>query len=241
MATLKTTAVIGGGTMGADIAATFARAGCATHLVEPSDAVRAKLPAHLARSLSELGVPPDAAGRIAIHACLDGVPWGAVDLVVEAIPEKLEPKRALFAELVARCRPDAILASNSSAIPISEIGAGLATRERMFGAHYFMPAHRVPCVEVVLSSASDPALADALCEFMRSTGKVPVKVRKDIPGFLANRLQHALCREAYALIAAGIVSPEEVDAAVRFSFGFRFTSKYRSAFLSLSEKITKSR
>ena len=117
---------------------------------------------------------------------------------------------------------DALLTSNSSAIPISRIAEGLATRERMFGLHYFMPAHSVPLVEVVYSDASDAARGEELCAFMRATGKVPVKVRKDVPGFLANRLQHALCREAFALIESGVASPEDVDLAVRFSFGFRF-------------------
>jgi 3-hydroxybutyryl-CoA dehydrogenase len=204
----RTTVVIGGGTMGADIASTLERAGCETHLVEPRAARRAEL----ARTLP----------AVASHAALDGVPWPRVQAVIEAIPEVLEPKRALFAELVRRAPPDALLTSNSSAIPIGAIGAGLATRERMFGLHYFMPAHVVPLVEVIHSEASDPALGEALCAFMRHTGKVPVKVLKEMPGFLANRLQHALCREAFALIDAGVATAEDVDLAVRFGFGFRF-------------------
>jgi 3-hydroxybutyryl-CoA dehydrogenase len=92
----------------------------------------------------------------------------------------------------------------------------------MFGLHFFMPAHLVPLVEVVCSTASDPARAEVLMAFMRAVGKVPVKVNKDLPGFLANRLQHALMREAFALIDAGVASPEDVDAAVRFGFGFRY-------------------
>lgn len=209
MGVQKTTVVIGGGTMGADIALTTARAGCPTHLVEPGDARRAALEATVARGIT-------------LHASLETVPWTSVEAVIEAIPEKLEPKRALFAELVRRAPATALLTSNSSAIPIGRIGAGLPTRERMFGLHYFMPAHSVPLVEVVYSDASDPARGDELCAFMRATGKVPVKVKKDVPGFLANRLQHALCREAFALIEAGIATAEDVDLAVRFSFGFRF-------------------
>jgi 3-hydroxybutyryl-CoA dehydrogenase len=205
----RTTVVIGGGTMGADIALTTARVGCPTHLVEPGAARRKALESTIATGIT-------------LHASLDTVPWPRVEVVIEAIPEKLEPKRQLFAELVRRCTATAWLTSNSSAIPISRIGAGLPTRERMFGLHYFMPAHSVPLVEVVCSEASDPALADALCAFMRATGKVPVKVKKDVPGFLANRLQHALCREAFALIESGVATAADVDLAVRFSFGFRF-------------------
>ncbi len=85
-----------------------------------------------------------------------------------------------------------------------------------------MPAHLVPLVEVVCGAATDPAIARELAGFMRSTGKVPVVVKKDLPGFLANRLQHALAREAYALIDSGVATAEDVDAAVRFGFGFRY-------------------
>jgi 3-hydroxybutyryl-CoA dehydrogenase len=85
-----------------------------------------------------------------------------------------------------------------------------------------MPAHLVPCVEVVRGEATDPTLCDAVAETMRGLGKVPVQVKKDIPGFLANRLQHALMREALALIEQGLASPEDVDNAVRYGFGFRY-------------------
>ncbi|MCW0038424.1 3-hydroxyacyl-CoA dehydrogenase family protein, partial [Acinetobacter baumannii] len=94
--------------------------------------------------------------------------------------------------------------------------------QRMLGLHFFMPAHLVPLVEVVLGERSDPALGQWLHAFMRGCGSVPVLVKKDKPGFLANRMQHALSREAFALIDEGIASPEDVDAAVRFGFGFRF-------------------
>ncbi|HQY47404.1 MAG TPA: 3-hydroxyacyl-CoA dehydrogenase NAD-binding domain-containing protein, partial [Usitatibacteraceae bacterium] len=114
------------------------------------------------------------------------------------------------------------LASNSSSFPISAIAEGLPGPGRCIGLHYFMPAHLVPLVEVVCGAGTDPAVARALADFMRATGKVPVIVRKDLPGFLANRLQHALAREAYALIDAGVATAGDVDAAVRFGFGFRY-------------------
>lgn len=221
MANPRTCAVIGGGTMGADIALTLARAGCPTHLVETFDAVRQTLPARLSAGLAALG-SPQAIERITVHGSLDEVPWPAVDLMIEAVPESLELKRRLFADLVARMRADALLASNSSSFPISAIAEGLAGPGRFLGLHYFMPAHLVPLVEVVCGAQSDPALAADLASFMRTTGKVPVIVRKDLPGFLANRLQHALAREAYALIDAGVATAADVDAAVRFGFGFRY-------------------
>ena len=116
------------------------------------------------------------------------------------------------------------LGSNSSSYPISKIAAGLPTRRRMFGAHYFMPAEIVPLVEVVLGADSDPELGRKVCDLFTAMKKKPVLVKKDIAGFLANRIQHALMREALSLIDAGIASPEDVDLAVRYSFGFRYAA-----------------
>ena len=221
MTPFRTCAVIGAGTMGMDIALTLVRAGRTTHLVETFDAVRQALPARLAAGLAGLGCT-HRADRITVHAAIGAVPWSSVDLVIEAVPEKLDMKQRLFADLLPRLRADALLTSNSSSFPISAIAQGLPTAQRLFGLHYFMPAHLVPLVEVVCGPQSDPALAASLADFMRATGKVPVIVKKDLPGFLANRLQHALAREALALVESGVASVADVDAAVRFGFGFRF-------------------
>ena len=216
-----TALVVGGGTMGADVALVLARAGCRTIVMETSEARRQLLPEYFARGMSDLGFPNRVA-KLSACASLDEAPWSDVELAIECIPERLDLKQALFAELARRARPDALLASNSSSFPISAIAAGLDTASRMLGLHFFMPAHLVPLVEVILGEHSDPAHAVTLSAFMRGCGMVPVNVRKDLPGFLANRLQHALAREAFAMIDAGIASAEDVDAAVRFGFGFRF-------------------
>lgn len=213
--------VVGGGTMGADVAVVLTRALCRTTVVEPDAGRAGALPGRVRGNLAAIG-REQGAEQLAVAATLDQVDWPSVDLVIECIPEQLDLKQALFADLVRRARPDAVLASNSSSFPISAVGAGLDTRARMLGLHFFMPAHLVPLVEVVMGDASDEACADALIAFMRRCAMVPVKVRKDLPGFLANRLQHALSREAFSLIDRGIASPEDVDAAVRFGFGFRF-------------------
>ena len=152
-------AVIGAGTMGCDIAATFSHAGWHAHLVEPHEVARDALPARIGRTFDQLGSAAGARARWSAHAALAELPWSALDLVIEAIPERLEPKQALFAELERLARRDTPLCSNSSAIGIGKIGAGLATRERMLNTHYFMPAHLVPAVEVVSSEATDPAAA----------------------------------------------------------------------------------
>ena len=218
-----TALVVGGGTMGADVGLVLARAGCRTIVLESNPARRDLLDSYFTTGLQQLGASDQ---RDCVSACatLDDIDWSAIDLVIECIPEKLALKQTLFAELVERARPDALLCSNSSSFPISAIAQDLPSAERMLGLHFFMPAHLVPLVEVVLGQHSALPLAELLSQFMRRCGMVPVLVRKDLPGFLANRLQHALAREAFAMIDAGIATAEDVDAAVRFGFGFRFLS-----------------
>ena len=92
----------------------------------------------------------------------------------------------------------------------------------MIGLHFFMPAHLIPCVEVVYGEKTSPMVADSLTRLMTACGMVPVTVKKDLPGFLANRLQHALSREAFSMVDQGICTPEDIDKAVRFGFGFRY-------------------
>ena len=218
---VSTALVVGGGTMGADVALVLARAGCKTVVMESGEARRKLLPAYFARGMADLGYP-NRVDKLSACASLDEVPWNEIDLVVECIPERLDIKQALFAEMEKRARPDALLTSNSSSFPISAIATDLESSSRMLGLHFFMPAHLVPLVEVILGRGSDPALAESLAAFMRGCGMVPVIVKKDLPGFLANRLQHALAREAFAMIDAGVATAQDVDNAVRFGFGFRF-------------------
>lgn len=215
------TVVIGGGTMGADVAVVLARGGASVTVVDPSPAQRDRLLPHVRAELAAAGLERRVA-RIAAVPALADVDWAGTVLVIECITERLDAKQALFAELERHAPAGAVLASNSSSFPIGAISQGLETAARMFGLHFFMPAHLVPLVEVVLGPKSDAARADWLGAFMRGCGSVPVLVKKDKPGFLANRLQHALSREAFALIDEGVASPEDVDAAVRFGFGFRY-------------------
>lgn len=150
--------------------------------------------------------------------------WNEVVWVIETVSEDMALKQKVFAMLDQRVPPHIPIGSNSSGFPISKISAGLPTANRMLNAHYFMPAHIVPLVEVVLGEKSDPAIGEQVCEMYRAAGKKPVLVKKDIPGFLANRIQHALMREALSLVQEGIASPEDIDDAVRYSFGFRYAA-----------------
>ncbi len=150
--------------------------------------------------------------------------WNDVVWVIETVSEDMVLKQKVFAMLDKNVPPHIPIGSNSSGFPISKITAGLSTANRMLNAHYFMPAHIVPLVEVVLGEKSDLAIGEQVCDMYRAAGKKPVLVKKDIPGFLANRIQHALMREALSLVDAGIATPDDVDTAVRYSFGFRYAA-----------------
>ena len=213
--------VVGGGTMGADVAIVLARAGCRVTVVEPQASQCDALHQRVLAGLADLELA-HRAQRVITAPSVHEVDWQDARLVVECIPEKLDLKQALFAQLLELAPASTVLTSNSSSFPISAIAQGLPTQQRMLGLHFFMPAHLVPLVEVVLGPQTDNAVAEGLCGFMRGCGSVPVLVRKDKPGFLANRLQHALSREAFAMIDEGVATPEDVDAAVRFGFGFRY-------------------
>ena len=213
--------IVGGGTMGADVAAVCARGGCAVQVVEPTTERRALLPDYFANTLAELGYE-HRTHLLSVAGTLEEVDWSDVDLVIECVPERVDIKQQLFAKLEQYAKPDTVFASNSSSFPISEISKGLKTAARMVGLHFFMPAHLVPCVEVVYGEKTSPMVGESLSRLMTACGMVPVTVKKDLPGFLANRLQHALSREAFALVDAGIASLEDIDKAVRFGFGFRY-------------------
>jgi 3-hydroxybutyryl-CoA dehydrogenase len=215
-------AVIGGGIMGGDIAIVFAAGGWKVHVMSPSQKTRDALPARLKGGLEKLAAPAAHASNARTYARLEDLPWREIDLVIEAAPEDLPLKQRLFGELEALAGPDVPLATNTSNFPIGEVGKGLKRSGRVAGMHFFMPAHLVPLVEIVSSASTDPGLAERLVALMKTLGKAPIWVKKDVPGFVGNRLQHAMLREALYLVADGIVSPEGIDDAVRYGFGFRF-------------------
>jgi 3-hydroxybutyryl-CoA dehydrogenase len=215
--------VVGGGTMGVGIIAMFLGHGWKVDVVSRSAGTRDGLPAACARALTAMGKPADPSALVT-HATLPEASWPTIDLVVETVTEDLALKQKLFAEMETLAKPDAALTSNSSSFPISQIGKGLKTQRRMMGLHFFMPAHLIPLVEVVRSVHTEPAQAERVGAIMSSLGKRPVQVKKDVIGFLGNRIQGALMREALWLIEQGVASPEDVDATVRLSFGFRYAA-----------------
>jgi 3-hydroxybutyryl-CoA dehydrogenase len=216
----RSIAIVGGGLMGAGIAQVFASGGYAVVVFEPNAEIRASLPKRILELLHTYQLDAGAAENIAAaHDLQQAV--ATADFVVEAAPEKLPLKQAIFADLVRFASPDAILASNTSVIPIHRIAAGLGTAHRIVGTHWWNPAGLIPLVEVIQSAATSLATVNATMELLTSVGKSPAHVTKDTPGFVANRLQHALWREAIAMVAEGVCDATTLDACVKNSFGRR--------------------
>jgi 3-hydroxybutyryl-CoA dehydrogenase len=212
--------VVGGGLMGHGIAYLFAAAGHRVGLYEPSAEIRTSLPARLQAILALLDDEPSLLRRIETHGALAPAVDGTA-FVFEAAPEKLPLKQQIFGELETLVGPDTILASNSSAIPSTEIGRHLKHRERVVGTHFWNPPHLVPLVEVVQNGKTGDDTVRRTMELLRHAGKTPVHVRRDVPGFVGNRLQHAMKREAIALVAAGVCDADTIDVVVREGFGAR--------------------
>jgi 3-hydroxybutyryl-CoA dehydrogenase len=212
--------VIGGGLMGHGIAYLLAAAGHEVGVFEPAAELRASLPQRLRAILDLLGDDAALIGRISAHDQLAPAVRDST-FVFEAAPEKLPLKQQIFADLEAIVAPDTILASNSSAIPSSEIGRHLRHRERVVGTHFWNPPHLVPLVEVIQGEKTSAATVQKTIELLRDAGRKPVHVKRDIPGFVGNRLQHALKREAIALVADGVCDAETIDDVVKSGFGAR--------------------
>jgi 3-hydroxybutyryl-CoA dehydrogenase len=213
-------AVIGAGLMGNGISAVFASRGHAVTLHDPLAAALEAAPARIEAVLVDLGWDAGSIGRIRFEPSLEAAVADA-DFVTEAAPEKLELKQELFARMEPASRPDCLLASNTSVIPIGRIGAKMKDASRLVGTHWWNPPYLIPLVEVVQADRTDPKWIPKCMELLERVGKRPVHVKKDVPGFVGNRLQHALWREAIALVDAGVCDAATVDAVIKSSFGIR--------------------
>ena len=213
-------AVIGAGLMGHGIAQVFALAG---HDVTIYDSIVASLDTVKTRiltNLKDLGDDQKAVERVTPVSDLAQAVRDA-DYVVEAVLEDLPLKQKLFAEIESYIRPDTILASNTSVIPITRIMEGLKQRERALGTHWWNPPYLVPLVEVIETQWTSRPAIDFTMKLHAAAGKKPAHVKKDVPGFIGNRLQHALWREAVALVEHGICDAETVDTVIKSAFGRR--------------------
>ncbi|MBI4922231.1 MAG: NAD(P)-binding domain-containing protein [Devosia nanyangense] len=213
-------AVVGAGLMGHGIAYLFGAAGHRVRVQDPSPAALEQLPLRLREICDLLGTDRATADQVEGSSSLAEAVADA-DFVFEAVPEKLELKQQLFAELERLAPARAIFCSNTSSIPIASIGARLADPSRLVGAHFWNPPHLVRLVEVVVKDEANRAAAERVVELLRAAGRHPVVLNRDIPGFVGNRLQHALKREAIALVAAGVCDAETIDDVVKLGFGAR--------------------
>ena len=207
--------------MGHAISAIFIAHGYNVTCCEPSEDTRATLPVRVDEVIATMGHPSDRRGQLTLVSEPTQLSPDTL-LVIEAAPEILELKQELLASVAIVCR-DAVLATNTSVFRVSEVGALVDDRRRVLGTHWWNPPHLIPLVEVVQSVDTDPAFVHGIIELLSSLGKVPVHVRRDTPGFIGNRLQHALWREAMALVQEGVCDAEAVDHVVRNSIGLRLS------------------
>ena len=179
--------------------------------------------AEIARHDLLIGEADDVVSRIVAADSLEEAVSGS-DFVVEAIFENLEAKQDLYRELDAQVPPEITIASNTSTIPIRHMAEVCAHPERVIGSHFYLPAHILPLVEVIKHPNVDESHIERALVAWKKMGKVPILVNTDIVGFVANRLQHSLTRQAIELAVEGVASVEDIDNAVRFGFGARFLS-----------------
>jgi len=216
--------VIGAGLMGHGIALVFARHGHEVTVQDPDENALASLHERVQQSLLDLQVPSDE-----IPAILEGIASqkdlanavSEAEFLFEAAPENLTLKQSLFVEIERAAPGYCVLASNTSVIPITQIMKDLREPERAVGTHWWNPPHLIPLVEIIRTQWTGDSVIESTFDLLESCGKSPVRVEKDVPGFIGNRLQHALWREAISLVEKGICTADAVDLVVRESFGRR--------------------
>jgi 3-hydroxybutyryl-CoA dehydrogenase len=219
----------GAGMMGQGCTQAFAMAGHEVRLHSLDDElfrgirdrIRADLVFLAERGLGRLDGVDETLSLVTTTTRLDEALDGA-DFVLECIFENLEAKRSLFREIEAQVRPDVVLATNTSVIRIGEIAEALNLPGRFLGTHWWNPAYLIPIVEIIPGEKTTEETLEAATQVMRGAGKLPVLISKDAPGFVGNRLLHALYREAMSIVEQGIADPATVDLVLKYGPGMRF-------------------
>lgn len=221
-------AVIGAGTMGHGIAQLFALAGFQITLTDNDDKILhtalSRIQTNLQTCVAHDFVSEDAAAVVPSRLTLTPDLAEAVsqaDFIVEAVFEDLATKHEVLRQLEAHCPTHTIIASNSSSFRVGDMATALNRPERLLVTHYWNPPHLIPLVEVVHGEHTSAETIETTNALLKVAGKYPAQVWKDVPGFVGNRLQHALRREAIAIVAEEIATPEDVDLIARLSFGLR--------------------
>jgi 3-hydroxybutyryl-CoA dehydrogenase len=215
--------------MGAGIATAFALAGVPTTVVvrrasaikETSDRVSRRLDAHLRLGLADVETTAAAELRVETRRGLEDGPY---EVVVESISEDAEAKREVLVRAEAVLADDGVLCTNTSSLALGELAVAVQDLGRLAGWHWFHPADLMELVEVVPAAGTRPSTVDRLAAWSRGLGKAPVVLARDGQGFVANRLQYALLREAYALVAEGVCAVADVDVAVTCGLGARWAA-----------------
>jgi len=219
-------AVIGLGTMGPGIAATFHRAGLDVLAFDTDRAQRDKAAerCRIANDvLEKLGVPNKNHGQTirvtgSLSDCVDGT-----ELILETIPENLDLKIALFRELERMASTSATFASDTSGLPITMIQAGLKRPERVIGMHWSNPPHIIPMIEVIAGELTSASTTQWMCDLVRQIGHIPVVIKKDVPGFVENRVLYSVMRECLDLVADGVIDPQDLDTCVSWGIGYKLS------------------
>ncbi len=220
--------VVGGGTMGFGIAINFAMGGYPTVISDLNDEIlewsKANIKAALNLFVEEELITPEQANnavdRIRMTTDLAEVARDS-DFITEAIVERSQDKRELFNKLDKLCPRHTILASNTSGLVLSDFGSDVARQDKLVITHYFTPPHIVPGVEVAKGPGTSDETYNITCDLMERARKIPIRLRKELPGYLLNRLQGAMSREALQLWAEGMASAEDIELGVVSTFGFR--------------------
>ncbi|MFJ7467334.1 3-hydroxyacyl-CoA dehydrogenase family protein [Peribacillus frigoritolerans] len=226
---IKKIAIIGSGVMGSGIAQSFAVSGYYVTINDIKEELLNHAQNRISENLSllmEEGALTDlekqgALANITYSVDLEGAVRDA-DFIIEAIPEVIELKINLYQQLEEMIKPDAIVASNTSTFPISQLMEKASFADRMVITHFFNPGHLVPLVEIVQHDETKPEIVKTTMDLMRKIGKSPILLKKEIAGFIANRLQTALMREAFYLLKEGVADAEDIDTAITAGPGFRW-------------------
>jgi 3-hydroxybutyryl-CoA dehydrogenase len=221
--------VVGTGLMGSGIAAVFAAAGRAVFLFD-KDPKRleeaAKQIVEIYEEMRGAGLTSISQTEILSHIqpVSELTDVSTAEFIIEAVPEVLEIKQALYRELEGIVDQGVIIASNTSGFMPSKLSEPLAHPERFIVAHFWNPPHAIPLVEVVPSPCTSPTVVEETIALLRASWAEPVLVEKEIPGFIGNRLQYAILREALAIVRSGAASPEGVDTVMKASLGRRYAT-----------------
>lgn len=227
---IENVAIIGAGLMGHGIAQAFAVNGYKVNIFDANHKVLKSVPDRIYQNL-QVFLKLKKVKKSEIEECIRNIELcddlnsvcKNVDFIIEAIKENLDAKVSLLEELEQNVDSNVIISSNTSAISITRLSDGLKHKQRFLGTHFWNPPHIIPCVEVIRGEYTSDRVFETVFEVMKKIGKEPVKVLKDVPGFLGNRLQHAMWREAISLVEKKIASPEDIDKVVKYGFGLRLS------------------